>query len=213
MYNRVGARVEERYGRRMDEFMRSALEERLKSFEEELKKSIFGVSVDLSETLLKIQRHYEELVAENVRLRSAVKENTELKKALVEKEREIEELRRKLAALKEMSKRVDSLSKRVSDYEAKISEMNRIKKELMSLTGTNSVDEAIRALRTQFIPKSKFESTLREVKNVLGEIEELRQENARLRTENEKLKDALKTLLQEKLDEESAASFEDDQAS
>jgi len=211
-------RVEEHYSKRMDEFIRAYVEERLKSFEEALKKNVFGVSEDLSKTLLKIQQHYEELVAENVRLRSAVKEREELKKALVEKEREIGELRHKLAALKEMSKRVNSLSSRLSDYEAKLAEMNRIQNELAALTGSKDISEALNILKTQFVPKSKFESALREVKGILSEIEEVRQENARLRAENEKLKEALKTLLQERSEgmaeggamEASSLSFEDD---
>ncbi|ACJ16695.1 hypothetical protein, conserved [Thermococcus onnurineus NA1] len=206
-------RVEEHYSKRMDDFIRTYIEERLKSFEGELKRSIFGVSVDLSETLLRIQQHYEELVAENVRLRSVVKEREELKRALAEKEREIEELKRKLAVLREMSKRVNTLSKRLSDYEAKLAEMSRIQKELAALTGTRDVDEALNILKTQFIPKSKFESTLREVKGILSEIEEIRQENARLRIENEKLKEVLKTLFQERLEESVGSESEETSSS
>ena len=206
-------KLEERYSKKIDEFMRDYIEERLDKFKEELKKSIFGVSVDLSETLLKIQKHYEELVAENVRLRSALKENEELKRALAEKEREIQELKHKLEVFNEMSKRVNALSKRLSEYEARLNEMSRIQKELAELTGAKNIDEALRILRTQFIPKSKFESALREIRGIINEVEELRQENSRLKTENEKLKDVLRTLFQERFEgsakeESSSLSFE-----
>ncbi|QDA31893.1 hypothetical protein FH039_10140 [Thermococcus indicus] len=201
-------RLEERYGKKMDEFVRAYVEERLKDFEEQMKKDVFGVSVDLAETLLKIQERYEELVAENVRLKSSLHEKERLQKALIEKEREIEDLKRKLAALKDMSRRVDVLGKRLSEYEAKLAEINRIRKELAALTGTSDIDAALTILKTQFIPRSKFESTLQEVKNILQEVEGIRQENARLREENEKLKEALKTFLQERL-EDSSSPVED----
>ncbi len=61
-----------------------------------------------------------------------------------------------------------------------------------------------------------------EIKGILSEIEDIRRENARLRNENEKLKEALKTLLQERLEgstegkvkepeETSATSLEDNE--
>ncbi len=145
-------RVEEHYSKRMDDFIRAYVEDRLKEFEEELKRSTLGgVSVDLSKTLLEIQRHYEELVVENVRLRSAAKELEDLKKELAEREREIQDLKRKLAAYKETSKRINALSRRISDYEAKLTEMDRVRKELLSLTGgAKDVDGgALTILKTQ----------------------------------------------------------------
>lgn len=215
-------RMEERYGKRIDEYLQKELEGRLSEFEEKLKKDIFGVSVDLSETLLRIQQHYEELVEENVRLRSIAAERDELRKALVEKEREIEELKSKLAALEEMSKRVDALSKRLSEYEARASQLAFVRKHLTAITGKKDLKEAIKVLRTQFVPKSELESTLSEVKGMLAQIDEIRRENERLRIENEKLKEALRTLLQERLEAEkseesgtsegeSGASLEDGQ--
>ncbi len=196
----ITRRMEERYGRRIDEYLQKELEGRLKEFEEKLKKDIFGVSVNLAETLLSIQRHYEELVEENARLRSAAAERDELRKALVEKEREMEELKSKLAALEEMSKRVDALSKRLSEYEARASQLALVRKHLTAITGKKDLNEALKVLRTQFVPKSELESTLSEVKGMLAQMDEVRRENERLRVENEKLKEALRTLLQERLE-------------
>ncbi len=196
----ITRRMEERYGGRIDGYLKKELEGRLKEFEEKLKRDIFGVSVNLAETLSNIQQHYEELVEENARLRSTATERDELKKALVGKEREIEELKSKLVALEEMSKRVDALSRRLSEYEAKASQLALVKKHLIAITGKKDLNEALKVLKTQFVPKSELENTLKEVREMLTEMDEVRRENERLRGENEKLKEALKTLIQERLE-------------
>ncbi|WP_297062061.1 hypothetical protein [Thermococcus sp.] len=202
-------RIEETYGKKADEHLRKLVEKRVEELREELKREVFGISVDLTKALRELQGHYEELVEENVRLRSLAKENEKLRKKLMERERELEELKKRLAVFQEMTKRVDALSEKIGKYEEKLKEIRTIEKELLSLTGARDALSAIEVIKSEFIPKSKFEKTLAEIKSLLAEAESLKDENERLKRENEKLKEALKTLLQERLEEESSLKHDE----
>ncbi|MBP1910931.1 coiled-coil domain-containing protein [Thermococcus stetteri] len=190
-------RLEESYSKKLEEELQDMLAEKVEEIKRELEQETLSVGVDLARTLRGLQEHYEKLVEENIRLKSLGKENDVLKKQLIEKEREIEELRKRLALMEEMAKKVETLAEKVNAYEAKLKQMKTVEKQLSELTGAKDVSSAIEILKKEFIPRSKVERTLKEIKAAVAEIDVLKEENERLKRENEKLKEALKTLLQE----------------
>ncbi len=196
----IMSQIEHIYGQKIDDYLNRYIEARLSEFEKRLKEDIFGVSVDLAETLRKIQERYEELVVENLELKKIRDENESLKKMLIEKEKEVEELRRQIRSLQELSKKVEELNSKVAGYRVKMETLRKLENELKRLTGSESVETALQIIRQQMEQKSKFEKALREVKVLLKDLEEIKEENQRLRNENERLRDALKMILQEKLD-------------
>lgn len=190
-------RLEDTYSKKLEEELRKILNEKADEIKKELEQETLTVGVELAKTLRDIQDHYETLVRENLKLKDLAKENDSLKKQLIEKEKELEELRKRLVMMEEMSKKVEALAEKISTYETRLKYMRRTEKQLLELTGAKDVSSAIEILKKDFIPRSKVEKTLKEVKATVAEIEILKEENDRLKRENEKLKDALKTLLQE----------------
>jgi polyhydroxyalkanoate synthesis regulator protein len=202
----IMSQVDSLYGDKIDAYLNEYLEGRLKEFEKKLKEDIFGVSVNLAETLQKIQERYEELIIENMHLKKLQSENEKLRKELLEREKEVEELRRQVNSLRDVSQKIDALSQKVAAYQAKLEQMKRLEEEIKNLAGVDDVNLAIQMIKKQLVQKSKFEKTLREVKILLKDLEEIKEENLRLRKENERLRDALKMMLQEKLEGEERSS-------
>ncbi|WP_297535350.1 hypothetical protein [Thermococcus sp.] len=191
------ARLEESYGKKTEDVIRSLVEERIEALKEELKRDVLGVSVELARALRELQEHYEELVRENVELKRKARENDVLKRKLSEKEKEVESLRKRLSSLQEVAERVESLSEKMKRYETALKTLREVEAQLRELTGESNVFSAIEAIKRQFVPKSKLERAVNEIKGMLAEVESLREENAKLRAENEKLRETLKALLGE----------------
>ncbi|BAD84222.1 hypothetical protein, conserved, containing leucine zipper motif [Thermococcus kodakarensis KOD1] len=195
-------RLEGAYSQKLDEEMRKIVAEKVEELKKELEQETLSVGVELARTLKEIQEHYERLVQENVKLKGLARENEALKRELLEKERELEELRKRLALMDEMTMRVEKLGEKINAYEVQLRKMKAVEKQLLEITGARDVSSAIEIIKKEFIPRSKFEKILGEVKAAVAEMDVLKEENERLRRENEKLKDALKMLLQERTSSE-----------
>ncbi|WP_145973191.1 hypothetical protein [Thermococcus barophilus] len=181
----IANRIEELYLKQLTQKADEVINEKIKEFEHNLKRDIFGVSVDLAKILRELQEKYE----------SAIKENIHLSEVIKEKDARIKELTYKLSKLQETSKKIEELTKRIEEYEKSMNELSQLKKELAELTGIYDVEEAIKRLKEEFVPKSRIESIAKEVKNLMEAIEKLKNENEKLREENKKLKEAVKALL------------------
>ncbi|WP_231855802.1 hypothetical protein [Thermococcus peptonophilus] len=207
-------RLEEAYSQKLDEDMRKIVAEKVDELKRELEQETLSVGVELAKTLKEIQEHYERLVQENVRLKGLARENETLKRQLIEKERELEELRKRLALMDEMATRVEKLGEKINAYESQLKRMRVAEKQLLEITGAKDVSSALEVIKKDFIPRSKFERILGEVKAAVAAMDTLKEENERLRRENEKLKEALKMLLQERTagenTEEGSSLFEEE---
>jgi len=178
-------KLEKTYGHKIDEKINQIVQEKLKLIEEDLKRGIFGVSVDLAKTLKEIQGRYEKIILENYTLKEEVKE----------KELQIAELTQRLATLQKQLEIVNDLDKKLEKYRKLAEEFERMKKTLIKITGIDDVDMALEELK-EYVPKTKIKPLLDETKKLLAQIEELKKENEYLKEENRRLENTLKKLLE-----------------
>lgn len=178
-------RLEERYSKQILEMAEEIINRRFKELEDELKRGIFGVSVDLAKVLKEIQDKYESLIKENIKLNELLKE----------KDAKIKELTYKLSKFQETASKVEELSKRLDEYKQSLAELSQIKQELAKITGVYEVKDAIKILREEFVPKSKVEMIAKEIKTLMDSLEKIKRENEKLKKENERLKEVVKALL------------------
>ncbi|EHR77525.1 hypothetical protein OCC_10479 [Thermococcus litoralis DSM 5473] len=177
-------KLEKTYGHKINEEINQIVQERLKLIEEDLKRGIFGVSVDLAETLKEIQGKYEKIILENYTLREELKE----------KDLQIAELTQRLTTLQKQLEIVNDLDKKLEKYRKLAEEFRRMKESLIKITGIDDVDIALEELK-EYVPKTKIKPLLDETKRLLAQIEELKKENEQLREENRRLESSLKKLL------------------
>jgi len=188
-------KLEKTYEHKIDEKINQIAQEKLKLLEEDLKRGIFGVSVDLAKILKEVQGRYEKIIVENYTLREEVKE----------KELQIAELTQRLATLQKQLEIVNDLDKKLEKYRKLTEEFERMKEALIKITGINDVDRALEELK-EYVPKTKIKPLLDETKKLLAQIEDLKKENEYLKEENRRLENSLKKLLEkEDLGSESGA--------
>jgi len=178
-------KLEKAYGHKISEEINQIVQEKLKLIEEDLKRGIFGVSVDLAKTLKEIQGKYEKILLENYTLREELKE----------KDLQIAELTQRLTTLQKQLEIVNDLDKKLEKYRKLAEEFRRMKESLIKITGIDDVDIALEELK-EYVPKTKIKPLLDETKRLLAQIEELKKENEHLKEENKRLESSLKKLLE-----------------
>ncbi len=193
------ARFEKSYMRLIEEKVEELVNERIK----ELQGSALGSSGDLARFLGELQEKNEKLILENYDLKRQVER---LRGLLQKREREVADLKKKISDYNGLYKRIDELQKRLQEYEQRAEKLSKAEKELLRLTGANSLEEAVEAVRRmkeEYVPKSKVSPLISELRRLQERLEELENENSALREKNEKLAHALKMLLGKEESEES----------
>ncbi|AEH24924.1 hypothetical protein [Pyrococcus yayanosii] len=184
----VAERLEKRYIKELQEkaetLIREIVEEKIEELEERLNTKGFG-----PEAIREVLTKYEKALLENV----------ELKKELERKDKLIRELSAKVSKLQEGAKKVEEIEKRVDEYKRLAEEVATIRAKLAQITGRYNVQDALKALEKEFIPRSKVEELAKSVKKLMEENEELKKENERLRKELERINQAVKVLIEEGL--------------
>ncbi len=192
------ARFEKSYMRLIEEKVEELVNERIKEL-----RSTLGPGEDLAKFLRDLQERHEKLILENYELKRQVER---LRGLLQKRENEIADLKKKFSDYNGLYKRIKELQKRLQEYEQRAEKLSKAEKELLKLTGADSLEEAVEAVRRmkeEYVPRSKVSPLISELKRLQERLEELENENSALREKNEKLAHALKMLLGKEESEES----------
>lgn len=178
-------KLEKTYEEKIGDEINRIVQEKMKMLEKDLKKGIFGVSVDLAKTFKEIQGRYEKLVLENYTLKEELKE----------REAKIAELTQEVMSLQKQLEVVNELDRKLKRYKSLTGELNKIKGTLAKITGMEDVNLALEELK-EYVPKGKIKTLIDETKKLLAQIEELKRENERLKEDNKRLERTIQAFVE-----------------